>query len=144
MNNGYFGDDSFSFSKKAHLETDTPTLSEAGGTVNFELDAEPDNANRNYILLGSVSGTEPGFALPGGMATLPLNWDAFTDVVLLLLNTPVFSDFLGVLDGNAQAAAQLYSGQLPPGYVGTILYFAYCLNGPFDFASNPVEIEIVE
>ena len=29
-----------------------------------------------------------------------------------------------------------------PGFIGTKMYFAYTLTGPFDFASNPVMIEI--
>jgi hypothetical protein len=91
--------------------------------------------------LGSVSGTAPGTTLPGGLI-LPLNWDVFTDVVFILLNTPVFHCFYGTLDAAGSAEAQVTSGPIP-GFAGTILYFAYCLNSPFDFVSNPVEIEIV-
>jgi hypothetical protein len=126
------------------LVADTDVISESsGGTVNLRLDAGPANGNRNYILLGSVSGTSPGTPLPGGFITLPLNWDVFTDVVLLFLNTPVFTDFLGKLDGKGEATAQINAPPLPPGSAGLVLYFAFCLNNPFDFASNPLEIDIV-
>jgi hypothetical protein len=125
------------------LATDTGVLSEAGGTVNFALFAGEANAQRSYLLLGGLSGTQPGHPLPGGMETLPLNWDAFTDLVLLLANTVLFDDFLGVLDGTGKAQARLEAPALPPGYVGTRIHFAYCLSSPFDFASMPVEIEIV-
>jgi hypothetical protein len=34
-------------------------------------------------------------------------------------------------------------GSMPPGMAGVTLSFAYALNNPWDFASNPVGIEIV-
>ncbi|MFH2002977.1 MAG: right-handed parallel beta-helix repeat-containing protein, partial [Planctomycetota bacterium] len=38
-----------------------------GGKINYQLDAGMENANRLYLILGSLSGTEPGFnGLPGG------------------------------------------------------------------------------
>jgi hypothetical protein len=42
------------------LTADVDTISEStGGTINFTLDAGMNNANRNYIMLGSTSGTWP-------------------------------------------------------------------------------------
>jgi len=111
---------------RLYLSVDTPYLSLGGTVVNFSLQAGAANAGRTYLLLGSVTGTVPGTALPGGLAVLPLNWDLFTDTVLYLLNTPIFSGFLGVLDGAGSAAAQLNPGPLPPEYEGVILRFAYC------------------
>ena len=126
------------------LFTDTDEISEAtGGTANLTLAAGSTNANRKYLLLGSMSGTEPGIPLPGGNAVLPLNWDLFTNVVLSMLNTSVFTDFMGYLDGSGSGMAQLNLPPLGSGYAGLKMYFAYCLNGPYDFASNPVTIEIV-
>jgi hypothetical protein len=126
------------------LYPDSHTLPETGGTIVFLLEASSANADRSYLLLGGVTGTDPGYPLPGGLAILPLNLDDFTyHVVIPLLNTPTFSNFLGTLDAFGQAEAELSAPALPPGYVGQKIYFAYCLNVPFDFASNPVEIEIV-
>jgi hypothetical protein len=114
-----------------------------GGQVNFTLDAGPDNAGRNYILLGGVTGTVPGTLLPGGFATLPLNWDPFTDLVMGLLNTALFSNFLGQLDGSGQGAAQLNSPALPSVAIGVTMHYAFTCNNPFDIASNAVAIEII-
>jgi hypothetical protein len=127
------------------LVTDTDTLSTQGGTVEFLLKAGMENTGRTYLLLGSTSGTEPGQMLPGGLATLPLNWDWFTDLTVNYLNSALFTKFYGKLDELGQTIAYLnWPGpSMPPGAVGVILYFSYCLNAPFDFASNPVEIEIV-
>jgi hypothetical protein len=114
-----------------------------GGSINFGLDAGIGNANRGYLVLGSVTGTSPGTPLPGGYVTLPLNWDAFTNIVVSLLNSPVFNKFMGNLDAFGEAAAQLNTGPLPSGAVGLRLYFAFCLNNSFDYVSNPVEIRIL-
>jgi hypothetical protein len=128
----------------ALLTVDTNEIHQgAGGTVSFTIDAGVDHANRNYLMLGSVTGTEPGTPLPGGYATLPLNWDPFTDLVLSLLNTPVFSSFMGMLDGMGTGSAHILSPALPSSTIGVVMHFAYCLNNPFDAVSNPVEVDIV-
>jgi hypothetical protein len=73
---------------------------------------------------------------------LPLNFDYFTDFVILNLNTPLFHNFMSVLDGFGKGAAQLNSGgPLPPGTTGIVMYFAYTL--PFFYVSNPIEIVVV-
>lgn len=125
------------------LYADADTISAStGGSVNFTLTAGMINANRDYLLLGSISGTVPGTPLPGGMATLPLNWDLFMTTVALMINTPPFHDFMGTLDGSGMGSAQLNLGPVP-GAAGIIMHFAYALNRPWDFASNPVAVEIV-
>jgi hypothetical protein len=126
------------------LVSDAQVLSEsAGGKVNFFLNAGADNGGRDYLLLGGVSGTEPGYPLPGGQVTLPLNFDVLTYTILGLLNTALFDNFLGTLDSFGAAEAQLDSPPLPTGYVGVKIHFAYCLNDPYDFVSNPLDVEIV-
>jgi len=126
------------------LATNTDTISaNSGGSVNFKLDAGAANGQRNYLLLGSITGTNPGILLPGGASTLCLEWDVFTNAVTVLLNTSVFQNFFGSLDSLGQGKAQLNLGPLDPALVGANLYFAYCLNAPFDFSSNPREIEII-
>jgi len=126
------------------LWCDRYTIPATGGTVNFTLDAGIAKQNPQYILLGSVSGTEPGIPLPGGLETLPVNWDYFTDLILRLLNTGVFSNFLGTLDANGQATAQLNVGPVPPAYVGVPIWFAFTLGNPFDVVSSPTYIFVVE
>lgn len=126
------------------LTADTDQISAStGGRVTFTLDAGAGNGNRNYILLGSASGTTPGISLPGGMATLPLNWDVFTNVVISLINTSIFSKFMATLDPAGGATAIFDTLGPIPGASGITLHFAYALNKPWDFASNPVGISIV-
>lgn len=124
------------------LTTDVTGMSGAtGGTTNFFLTAGAANAGRTYILLGSVTGTEPGWPLPGGMAVLPLNWDIFTNYVFLLSNTPVFPNFQGTLDTEGTATAQF--NLAPITLTSTVTtYFAYALSAPWNFVSNPVVINV--
>jgi hypothetical protein len=126
------------------LASDTFTVPEStGGQVNLSLNADAVNAGRAYMILGSLSGTAPGTPLPGGKAVLRLEWDLFTEVVLQSMNGPVFSDFLGWIDGTGAAAAQLNVPPVP-GLSGQKMHYAYCLNDPYDFVSNPVSIDIVQ
>ncbi len=117
------------------------SIPEGGGSVNLYLSADEDNGNRNYRLCGSISGHEPGTPLPGGQATLPLNWDIFTNLVINMANSSLFSNFLGTLGPDGKATATL---NLPavPGMAGTTMSFAYALNIPWDLASNAADILI--
>lgn len=115
----------------------------SGGVINFLLFGEGINANRDYLILGGLSGTSPGASLPGNNATLPLNWDIFTNIVMANINTPVFKSFMGTLNSAGSGAADLDTlGPINPGVVGVSMFFAFALNNPWDFVSNPVEIKI--
>jgi hypothetical protein len=123
------------------LVADNYAIPEAGGTVNFTLYGYPENAGRNYLMMGSITGTDPGTPLPGGYVTLPLNWDVFTSVVISLANSSIFHNFMGTLGNDGTATATL---NLPPvpGMAGVSMYYAYACNNKWDFVSNPVEIYI--
>jgi hypothetical protein len=129
------------------LECDTFTISETtGGTLQLGIHCGTQNAGRHYMIFGSISGTVPGTALPGGMKNLPINWDAFTEVVANM-NYPdsiLFEKFYGTLDGNGDSQAVFNTNGPVPGTLGIVVSFAYPLMGPpWDFASNPVNVEIV-
>jgi len=113
-----------------------------GGTIEFSLNAGTGNAGRDYLLVDSLSGTDPGTLLPGGLAAIPLNHDWFTDFILARLNTSLFSNFSGTLDGSGKGTAQLNALPIPT-WVGTTIHFAYALENPCDYASNPVALTAV-
>jgi len=113
-----------------------------GGTVHLTLQAGSGNGGRNYLVLGSISGSEPGYALPGGLAVLPLNWDVFTLTLFPLINSSLLENFLGKLDAEGVGHATLNIPMPIPEAMGLTLHFAFALNGPWDYASNAVEIRV--
>jgi len=50
---------------------------------------------------------------------------------------------MGILSPEGLGEATLNTGSLPTGYVGMRMFYAFCLAFPWEFASNPVEIDIV-
>jgi parallel beta-helix repeat protein len=133
----------YEFSGDHPLEAEVFAVSgPAGGSVEFSLRAGSANLGRQYLVLGSLSGTAPGTSLPLGKAVLRLNCDDLTDALLLLTHTQVCSGFFGLLDSAGTGTARL---NMPPapGYEGTVMHFAFCLDNYFDFVSNPLAVEIV-
>ena len=113
-----------------------------GSVIDFTLGAGPANANRPYMLLGSVSGTSPGVPLPGG-AVLPIKWDILTHIILSSLGSPVFANFTGNLDAEGEAVATLDTyGPLDPALAGITVYFAYMLAPSPFYASNFVPVTL--
>jgi len=127
------------------LTADTTSVSEAdGGEVNFTLNAGSSNKYRKYIILATISGTTPGLPLPGGMKTMPINWDAFTSGMIPYLNSPIFEYFLGTLSSTGKGAAQFDApGPLPTGMAGIKINFAFACNKPWNYVSNPLEITVL-
>ena len=101
------------------------------------------DGNRFYLLLVSLSGTEPGTPLPGEFAVLPLNFDWFTNVGLLYINSQVFKQFLGVLSPDGKAWAQFNAHTFIPTSAPFPVSFAYALNNTWNFVSNPVNVVVM-
>lgn len=126
------------------LSTDKNIISQStGGQATLSLDALPGNAGRKYLIFSSLSGTTPGFTPPPGLVEIPITWDAFTNLSLNFVNTSIFQNFYASLDVTGQSKAAFYTLGPIHGCVGLTLYFAYGLDlNHWDFASNPVSIEI--
>jgi len=129
--------------KARSLIASSKSLSVNGGTVDFSLDAGSPNGGRDYLLLGTTSGYEPGTLLPGGLTTIPLNRDWFTDFVLARLNSPAFAGFWGRLDASGRSAASLNAPKLNPLWAGTTIHFAYATVNPWDYSSHAAALVIV-
>lgn len=125
----------------ASLKADIPAISSAvGGEVRFSLNAGAHNQHRDYLLLGSATGTSPGIPLPGNLL-LPLTYDGFTETVIAGLNSHWFFNFAHELDAMGHASALL---RLPPSslWAGKTLHFSFVCLDPIDVVSNVVDVEV--
>lgn len=126
------------------LQADTAAISVAGGDVAFTLAAGAGQAGRNYLLFATLSGTSPGTPLPGGLVTLPLHRDVFTDLSLVYANTAFFPGSLGAPDATGAASAGFDTGgPFPAGAIGLTAHFADALFFPWDQVSNPLDVTFV-
>jgi len=84
------------------LEADVASLSlEEGGTQRLVLDAGAAYAGREYMIVGSASGTFPGTAYDA--VNVPLNYDDYSEKLLeVYRKAPCFS-FYGRLDAKGRA-----------------------------------------
>lgn len=114
----------------------------AGGTVAVFLDAGAAYAGRQYLVVGGLSGSDPGTVLPGG-GVLPVNRDWLTNYIYGHMGLPYFPDFTGQLDGQGEALAGMVipAGASAP-WIGETMTLAFTLLNGFDFVSNPVFLEI--
>jgi hypothetical protein len=131
-------------SKPLCASPNTVSLSSGGAQV-YTLNGGAGGAGQLYWMLGSATGTAPGFPL--GALTLPLNFDSY---FLFTLNSPnlLIAAQIGFLDpsGSATAAFTLPPGT-DPGLAGTQLdhaYFVYdFLNDQLLSVSNPMPVTFV-
>ena len=106
------------------LEVDVPAISRLlGGTQVLSLDFGSAGANLAYAVLGTVSGTSPGFDVAG--FHVPLQPDFYFDLTLHSpASVPLFPP-RGFLDANGTALVSfILPLGLPPIVDGAILYHA--------------------
>jgi hypothetical protein len=124
--------------------TDVPSISAAtGGSANFTINVGPNYAGHTYVMIGSLSGTTPGFTFANGVH-VPLNFDDFSGLTLSIANSPSLPGSLGILDGTGSASASFVLPPLPPNYVGFDVDFATVLisGSTFTFATNATRVSI--
>lgn len=116
----------------------------AGGVHTLFLNASPAYAGKIHLVMGSATGTSPGFA--AGPLFVPLNFDAYTLLVLANPNVPPFGNTLGTLDGSGRAVATLAIPAGIPGIAGLVLSHAFgTLNAAgngLSFVSEPAQLMI--
>lgn len=114
----------------------------AGGTVEFVYNPGGSRAMHGWILLASMSGSQPGTIVAPGLV-LPLNVDP---VFLATFRGAVTGhpSFIGIVPNGGRVSTSL---TFPPGAfalaAGTDLTFAAAVWTPFSAISNPVGLRIV-
>lgn len=111
-----------------------------GGTQNLFVRAPASLAGDFYWVLGSVTGTSPGFPL--GLVNVPLNPDAYLLITLTKPNLPPLVNSLGSLDADANAtAAFAFPVSADPLFIGLQLNHAWVGADAgtltFEYASSP-------
>jgi hypothetical protein len=119
-----------------------------GGTQNLLLRAGPTKANQAFVILGTGSGTAPGIVDPGSGVLLPLNFDAYFNLLLSTAGGGIIAPWVGLLDANGNANATITLPPLAPGFAGRTLHHAYLMvdifgTGLASAASNPVAVTTV-
>lgn len=115
-----------------------------GGTQNFAFDCGAARAFNIYALLGTSSGSRPGFASPFGPQIVPLNVDPWLQLSLDLANTSIYTNTLSLLDANGRGTASFNFPALPV-FAGTDLHHAvvaldFSLNSTF--VTEPVAVRL--
>ena len=114
----------------------------SGGTEQLELRASHAHAGEVYVVVGSASGTDPGFPVSSSVL-LPLNYDGYTQFTVQQANTGPLVNTHRVLDahGKASAAIVLPAGT-DAGLAGTTLHHAFVSFAGTSptLASNPVAL----
>lgn len=124
------------------LSVDTTSISrQEGGELGFSLHAGKEHAFRTYHLLGTLSGITRENLLPGGSIRFPLQLDTFSLIIQSLENS--FDGFAGRLDAEGRGTANMRIPSCALDAVEGEMHFAYYLDRPYDFASNPIAIEII-
>lgn len=119
-----------------------------GGKASWTLHPGLAYGQRPYLVLGTLSGTSPGLANPGGPA-LPINFDAFSSLALSSLGQPPFVRFFGTTSifGMAWPELSMPAGLIPPVLVGKRMHFAAALFrsdfSAIEAGSNAVEVVIL-
>jgi hypothetical protein len=111
-----------------------------GGAIDLTLTMGPGAATGPFVLLGSASGTAPGTLDPVSGLLLPLNYDAYFELLLSTFGGGVLSQMSGFFDaqGVAQVTLTLPPG-LSPSLVGIELHHAFCV---IDFL-GPIQVNYV-
>lgn len=127
------------------LDADRYVLSAAqGGTQTMTLDAGASYANELYAVLGTVTGTFPGF--PIDAVILPINFDAYTILTFVAPNVPPYAGSVSFLDPAGLGLIQfvLPPAAAPPNLIGLTLHHAalvFQLSAlQFTLATNPIPL----
>ncbi|HLQ37436.1 MAG TPA: VCBS repeat-containing protein [Planctomycetota bacterium] len=124
---------------------DTGFLTAAGGSQHLRLTLGPGHAGAPFLVIGTLSGTNPGVNVAG--LHLALNPDSYTQFTALgTLPPQIFSGFRGLLTAAGDAASTLtVSPSIANAARGITAHHVFVvLNaGSLQFASEPLSLQIL-
>ena len=126
------------------MTSETATASSSRNeSQRLDFNAGPQHAGSMYLLLGSQSGTGPGFS--SGSVHVPLNWDAYTNLTLRSYNKGAFGRTMGHLDSDGRASSTVSFGAAPLSMVGLTLHHSMLVieDGRLVMASNAVSVQVL-
>ena len=126
-----------------------PSISvSAGGSQILWLDAGPAAAGASYLVVGSTSGTAPGFGADGcagETVPVPANFDAYFGFTLNNPNTAVLGNTFGTFDGQGRAIARINvaAGSVGAGIIANHAYGVLGASGAcIDSASVATRLDL--
>jgi hypothetical protein len=104
----------------------------------LRLNAGINNAGRQYILLGSLSGTSPGTTFAG--VHVPLNPDAYFTFTVNNPNSAILPNSMGTLDATGRASAAF----LPDAtFINQTANHAFVVINPSSFVSEAESCQVL-
>jgi len=113
-----------------------------GGSVDLMLEAGTAAAGREYAVLGSLSGTDPG--INHSPVHIPLNRDGLFNLIRWNWNNQNWVNFQSTLDASGRGLATFDTVAPPPAMLlGQTINFAWVTMNPVNFASNAGAVTFV-
>ena len=94
----------------------------------FTLHTDSSKAGWTYVVVGTASGSSPGFDYAG--VHVPLNIDPITNLMLTNLNVPPFVGTVGTLDAQGSASIAILLPPSAPSLAGAELHFVGAVISP--------------
>jgi hypothetical protein len=104
----------------------------------LRLNAGLNNAGRQYLLLGSLSGTSPGTTFMG--VHVPLNPDSYFNFTVNNPNSSILPGSMGTLDATGRASAAFLPDNT---FVNQTANHAFLLINPSSFVSEPESCQVI-
>ena len=136
--------DQGAFPYVSRLKGKPAELSFLGGIQNLTVGADQNHTGDLYVVLGTHTGTTPGFPLAPGFH-MPINPDAWTSLSIVGANGTVFENTVGIAGGDQ--VARIHVPAVTPLLIGVELHHAVFFVDPATlaptFVSEPVSLTIV-
>lgn len=115
-----------------------------GGAHDLFLDGGTAQAGNTYLVVGSVTGTTPGFNV--GPIHVPLNNDPYFSITVQFANTPAYMNTFGTLDAEGQGTATINIPAGIPSLAGLTLnhaFLGFSPLGALKFASEAASLTFI-